>query len=73
MQKILSGSLQKIYACTPNGIAVDNLLADDWMFFLTNHGVGYSTEGEAWQALADFKNQKKKIDLAKAKRTALLN
>jgi hypothetical protein len=68
------GTNQEVFVCASGG-KVNELLAKEeyWMLFLTNDSVGYSSEGEAWQALADFKNQKKKIDLRKAKRTAALN
>lgn len=71
LRKFIPGN-QEIFACA-SGEKIDMLLQDDWMFYLTNNSVGYASEGEALEALSDFKNHKRKINLAKAKRTAQMN
>ncbi len=63
---------QEIFACA-SGEKIDMLLQNDWMFYLTNNSVGYASEGEALEALSDFKNHKRKIDLRKAKTLAKMN
>lgn len=72
LNQIISGINQMIYAVVP-AQKVDAMLQSGWMFCLTNGEIGYATEGEAFEVLANFKNQKKKIDLRKAKRTVQMN
>ena len=57
LHKIDSVSNQEFFTCASEE-KIDQLLADEWMFYLTNETMGYESEAAAWVALANTKSVK---------------